>query len=320
MGFFNLFKKKQKVKKNHSFKPSNEFNTIEDKNNLVSRESINTYKGNVYNTTYSKNGIYKCYFNDISSNNAKKNGEVVLFENNKVLFQKYYDRPNDVVISDNGTIAFCCWLDYNDLSGEFYVLDRFGDKLFKKKLKANLGQCQISNDSKIAVFETYGSDNNQSNKIFVINLENGTSNHINKDFEFNKIRIYDKKILLSNHKMSIAYNLNGDLLIDHKKIKEILEKGDINYVIRFFQKRILDEDFLSTYLIPNYDLLLSLANSKSSFRKGQKIELSKIYRKTGEYFEKNDDYNKAIRLFETALILNDKIGLKRKIELLNKKM
>ena len=262
----------------------------------------------------SPNKKYSVYFCDGMYNGSKwKNGNLALILDDKLLFKKEIERPNDCKVNDNGTVACCDWLDSDELIGKFYIFDKFGSELFSRKTKANLGNCELSNDSEIAIFETHNAENNDGDKLFIIDLQaNKIKKKIDRPVSFNKAVIDTKNQRIKlNGPDGFDYEIdfNGKQTNIKEYEKQILEKGSVYDILYYCESKpdevkFNDENYLST-------LKKAINDKDASYSFG----LDSIYRKIGEYHEKKNDIAKTIEYWEKSIELNPKVGVKRKLNL-----
>jgi sugar lactone lactonase YvrE len=122
----------------------------------------------------SPNGGYCVVYADGHYNSDRwENGNIALLKGGTVLFKKKIQRPNDCHVSDDGIVLCCDWENSNALTGRFLIFDSVGKEHFAKKVTANLGACVISSDSKTAIFETFRSETEDSNKFFIVDIKQG---------------------------------------------------------------------------------------------------------------------------------------------------
>jgi len=260
--------------------------------------------------TYSENKKYSVAIEAGYGERAK--GKVLLIKDGGIEFSKSLQVPNDAVVSNDGYIAVCDWLFSDDLNGIFYIFNNKGEELFKKKVKANLGICAISSDSIYALFETYSADNNDSDKIFIINItEQKVVAQFSRQVAFNKavINSSNKTIkFFNNNSVGFETDFNGTQTNIEDYEKTLLENGSIYDKLVFYRgkedKEVLkSEDYLKT-------LLSGLKNDDALYAFGQ----DKLYRQIGECYEAIGNIDKAIEYWILAININPKVGIKKKLD------
>lgn len=262
--------------------------------------------------SYSENKSYCVIKNSGYFQNEKwVNGEIALMKHKELLFKKELERPNDCIVNNNGTVICCDWLNSEELTGKFYVFDKFGMELFSFTTKANLGICQISENSKIALFETANSDNNDGHKVFIVDV---FSKKIIEKFE--KPIYFRKAIFYTNRKEIILKDKdNFDFLIDYKgnQLNEknydnkILENGNVRDIIFHFEDKPEEIKYNHTKYLIFLKKILEINDEENPY--GTDL----IYRNLGEFYEKKGNISKTIECWEKAVEINPKVGIKRRL-------
>lgn len=286
--------------------------TLRSENNEQSIEKITGFYGT---KKYSKNKEYCVQFCDGHEENGKwKNGELALLKNNTLLFKKSLQRPHDCIVTNEGIVICSDWLNTSSLTGKFIVLNSFGEEIFSKKTTANIGSSAISNDSKIAIFETHNSESTDGDKIFIIDIENrGLYKKFDKIVSFKKATIQNEIniIKLQDYRgFIIEIDFNGNQTNKEDFENQVLKKGTIQDKIYLYQDKPESEKFNDVNYLNILNNALNDEDAKYSFG------LDQIYRKLGEYYESNNQIEKAIETWEKAIELNPKVGIKRKLEIL----
>lgn len=266
---------------------------------------------------YSPNKQYCVSYADGHYENDKwKNGDIALIKDKKLLFKKKLQRPNDCFVSNDGIVIACDWLNSDALTGKFLIFNETGEELFSKKTTANLGNCAISGNSQIALFETHNSDTNDGDKIFIVDIAN---KQIIKKFErptsFNSaiIDTENNRIKLKNHKGFVfEIDFEGNQTNAEEYENHILTKGSVYdrlwvYADKPDEMKLKDPKYLEL-------LTKALTDKDASYSFGK----DKIYRMIGEYHEANGDIVKTIENWEKSISVNPKVGIKRKLDVLKK--
>lgn len=250
-------------------------------------------------------------------NNKWKNGDIALIKDNKLLFKKKLQRPNDCLVSNDGVVIVCDWLNSDALTGKFIIFNTTGEELVSKKTTANLGSCAISDNSQIALFETHNSDTNDSDKIFIVDIP---QKQIIQKFErpasFNSaiIDTENKRIKLKDHKGFVfEVDFKGNQTNAEEYENHILTKGSVYDRLWVYADKPNEVKHKDTKYLELLNKSLTDKDASYSFGK------DKIYRMIGEYYEANGDVAKTIENWEKAMQINSKIGLKRKLDSLKKK-
>ncbi len=259
---------------------------------------------------FSDNSEYSVGFEEGESDKGK--GRLLLIKNNEILFQKRLYRPNVGVVSNNGYVAICDYLNWESkLAGVFYIYDNLGNEVFKNQTTANLGKCFISNDSQYSIFETYGSPTDDSNKVFIINVsETRIISKFERPFNFINAIIdsLNKTIkLISNSGFiyEIDFSCNQINIEEYKN--SIIERGDLLEKLRCIEEYESNTLFSNAYYLKF--LLDALKDKDSSYSYGKDRLLLRI----GEYYEFHGDFDSTIDYWEKAIKLNPNVGIKRKL-------
>lgn len=239
------------------------------------------------------------------------NGKIALFKDKELLFKKELERPNDCIVNNNGTVICCDWLNSEELTGKFYVFDKFGKELFSFITKANLGICQISENSKIALFETANSDNNDGHKIFIVDVfSKKIIERFEKPIYFRKAIFYTNRkeiILKDKDNFDFLIDYKGNLLNEKNYDKKILENGNVRDIIFHFEDKPEEIKYNHTEYLNFLNKILKLNDKENPY--GTDL----IYRNLGEFYEKKGNISKTIECWEKALEINPKVGIKRRL-------
>ncbi|WP_295801175.1 hypothetical protein [Mucilaginibacter sp.] len=251
-------------------------------------------------------------------NGKNKKGQLALLNDKQLLFRVSLQRPNDAHVSNNGIVICCDWLNSEALTGKFLVFNNSGEVIFSKKTTANLGNCALSENGLFALFETYGSDTGHSNQIFIMDIaQRAILAQFERPYAFNTATIIEqqKQIILKNHKgFTFEIDFEGQQLKRGNYEKQILAKGSIYDKMILYEDKSEDEKFADAQYL---QLLEKAVNDKDA---SYSFGVDKIYRKIGEYYEANNQFDKTIEFWEKAFALNPKIGISRKLENLKKKV
>ena len=281
--------------------------------------SVQNISGFYGSTEYSSNREYCVMYADGYFNNEKwKNGEIALLRGSTLLFKKKLQRPNSCHVSNDGIVICCDWLDSEALTGEFLVFDNTGEQIFTKKTTANLGACVISSDSKIAIFETFRSDTADSNQLFLTDIEKKTIfNKFSRPHSFNSAEIDTVSHLIKlkdHHGFVFEIDYEGHQTNRVAYENQVLREGSVYDKLWIYESKANDiKNKDENYL---YLLIQALDDENASYGFGKDM----LYRKIGEYYEAAGDISKTIENWEKALVINLKVGIKRKFDVLKKRI
>jgi tetratricopeptide (TPR) repeat protein len=260
------------------------------------------------NKSHSPNYKFAVAFQD--SYEEGKKGDVYLLQGTDVLFQKKIDRPNDCVVSNDGIVGVCDWMHTDELAGQFFLFNIDGKQIIKVKTSANLGNCAISEDSKYAIFETYHSDTEDSDMIFIIDIvQKKVVGEFEREIEFKKAKINSSEKSIDvkiNSNLTYQVNFDGEWINKEKFEQDLNEKGSktdkVNYLEILYKDREAELCSNDIYL----DALQSNINNQN-FKDGQ------ILKRIGEVYENRKDIPNAIKYFQQALDKNPRVGIKTKL-------
>ncbi|UMB61153.1 hypothetical protein MHL31_02860 [Lutibacter sp. A80] len=264
---------------------------------------------------YSPNENFCVYYSDGHYEKSNwKLGNLALFENEELIFKKQIERPNNCKVNNNGTIICCDWLNSETFEGNFISFDKIGNEIYSKKTKANLGLCSISENSDFSIFETYSSDNEDSNKIFLVNISTKETRKFDRPISFTSSYINLEKetiILTDRNNCKMEINFNGQEINSNYKT-QLKEKNLLNELLLYYEKipdktKFKDSDYLN-----------ALTQAVEGVHKTYSFGFDKIYRKIGEFHEERNEIQKTIFYWEKAIKLNSKVGIKRKLEIYKK--
>ena len=282
-------------------------------------EYVESFSGFHGTTEHSPNKEYSVTYADGYLNNKKWiNGEIALMQGSALLFKKKLQRPNSCHVSNDGIIICCDWLNEEDEipSGMVMIFNNTGERIFTKKMTANLGECAISANSKIATFETFGSKTQDSNQIFVVDLEKTTIfKKFPTPYPFNSAEIdtENERIKLKDYRgfvFEIDYEGNQTNRIAYEN--QVLCEGSV------FDKLLIYKDKSNDIKFRDENYLHLLIQALETKAPPSSFERDVIYRKIGEYYEASGDTIKTIENWEKALTINPSVGIKRKFDSLKK--
>ncbi|HUT97559.1 MAG TPA: hypothetical protein VM054_00615 [bacterium] len=236
------------------------------------------------------------------------NGRILLAHNGKILFIKEIERPNDANVSNNGIVIVHDWLfGYTKREGVVYILDSGGNIIIEFKTACNLLESYISSDGKYALSITAGGDSYDTSKAILFNVDmrkvewmKPTISYIADDLCKDKVRLYSRR---------------GSVTVCIDKIEVInVFKWELDFPV-LYNPWVLKKFFKNEKVTPTLEsvgifeekLLQNIKYVKVD-EKGTAI----FYKLLGDCFEYLNA-EKAIQYYEKAVSLNNKIGVKKKI-------
>jgi hypothetical protein len=231
-------------------------------------------------------------------------------------------RPNNGSVADNGSFSLEDWHFGNTLSGTFSVFDNTGTTIVTKELTANILDSGISRNGKLAYCATANSKTEHSYKIFLFDLETGEELFCVtpqtggvESYEFDE----DKKLLIADVKGvgKFRYDRDGNFVDAGNLDKANLGSSDYSRVIRAAEE-ILDEPGLSAARAREaLDAVIRARSLGADANPAWRPNALKVQGLAHELLEEPHD---AIKVYEEAIVLNPKIGVKRRLDALKKKV
>jgi len=242
---------------------------------------------------------------------------------NTVALQGRVERPNSGNVADNGNFSIEDWHFGGELSGTFYVFSSAGRKLIGKKFQANLYNSAISDSGRFAVCQTCnaptGEDGNRYTafdvegnvELFSIHPPTGWADRYTFVEDIPQFGVIVNKI------GTFYYDIQGHFIDPEKFVTARL------YCDRYDIVLLAAEDIIKS---PNLNDELANEALEASIRalslgaekdQGWKAVALKIQGLAHEHLRNNEA---AIVAFDAALLINPKIGVKRRADSLRKKL
>jgi len=245
-------------------------------------------------------------------------GDYLLVHDGEIIAEGRMERPNDGRVSNSGRFALSDWRFGAALRSTFYVFDSLGKILVSKEFKANALHSDISPDGQFAVFVTARSDNEDSNKMSLFDVEAATllwskwpQSGIPDRYQFDAARA--RLWLVYEGKGSYSFSMTDGTFLDLDR----WEDERIDWAHPFELSRIGQER-------------LEAAGSGLDVEKGAEIafilkkaiaagvdenafEHSRTLKTLGDLWERLGDEREALKCFEEAQSIYPKIGVKRRI-------
>jgi tetratricopeptide (TPR) repeat protein len=279
----------------------------------------------------SSNGIFLLAWRDrhyqVDENNytSKVGGDYYLFENENLIVEGHLSRPNDGKISDNGTFILNDWDEAIAQCGTFLSFDKAGNLILARKFKANLLNNGLDDSGKYAVCQTCNAEfDNDSGRLVVFSLEDASeiSNSIPESgwansYEFEIQQSIVKLVYSTQSAFSygvFAYGFDGAFVDREIWCDAQLKRGMIVVARQMYEKNKCALDLeLSDRLLNSIQIALNSNNTDALSR-------SIALRLRGEIFESLGQIENALSAFKEAILLNSRIGLKRKILQIQKQL
>lgn len=252
-------------------------------------------------------------------------GRYVLFNasQNEIAFQGKLERPNSGSVADNGYFSIEDWHFGSNLSGTFYVFSTTGKQLIKKRLEANILNSGISNSGRFAICQTANSPASEDgNRLIAFDVEKNIQLffiHPTTGWADNYKFIEDTShfAVVIDRIGTFRYDMQGNF-IDAAKYDTARLHCDQFEVVLLAAEEILKEPELSNQRA-QAALEAGIRACSLSADKDQswKAVALKVQGLAHEFLNNSED---ALLAFDEALKLNPKIGVKRKADVLRKKL
>ncbi|MDO8434130.1 MAG: tetratricopeptide repeat protein [Candidatus Binatus sp.] len=285
----------------------------------------------------SANGRYTIAWRDsdpagyVGGHRDKGEGDYVLLDGESVLAHGRMQRPNDGKVADNGRFVINDWLFGDGLKGIFYAFELNGSAILSKRFRANLDKSGISLDGSLAVCQTLYSDNEDANLLTLFDLsqklviaqwrpQSGAASGYEFEAPTRKLfLVYGGRAYQDYADPKWAYSFDGEFLDRDRWLADKLKWGDFSTLI------MTVEDLLkvsgASIDPPRCRMLLKsveLAIQKGA--DGYPDWHAHALKLSGILHEQLGELPEAIALYGRALALNPKIGVKRRLVALTKKV
>lgn len=250
-------------------------------------------------------------------------GEYVLADliGDVVSAQGQIQRPNNGSVADNGSFCLEDWHFGSSLSGTFSVFDRAGNPILKKELTANIFGSGISKNGKLAYCATANSKTEHGYKVMLFDLERGEQLFcVTPGTQGLETYIFDeeRKLLIADVKGigKFRYDSSGNFVDANNLDQANLDSFDYSRIIRAAEK-ILGEPHLSNERAA--ETLEAVIRAKSLGADSNTAWKPNALKVQGLAHEILGQTHEAIEVYEEAITLNPKIGVKRRLDALKKK-
>jgi len=247
----------------------------------------------------------------------------------KQISEKYEHRlrNEENFISDNNS-HIACFIDGTEqFTGLFFVTDEKFNPYRCFKTNAYIDWCTISDTGKYAAVKTFSNPNHNadSNVLIILDLEN--SKEIGRpavetllDTAGELCIDENKKILCMDFEVTmLQYTFDGKL-IDKSQLKRYYELPHISpYAIDERVNNLIDDvDNGECLWIDAKEEIYSLLERLRASLEMSHYQLSLTYKRLGARLAKNGEAAEAMTAYETGLMLNPKLAVKRALEKLRK--
>lgn len=246
-------------------------------------------------------------------------GRYYLLDGKKIISTGSIARPNDGKVADNGTFVFNDWGLGEGLQGTFLAFDKAGVKLYGRRFKANLFNNGLSPTGEVAVCQTcnsYDSDDGSILTIFDLDTRVEIAHWIPLSGWADYYSFGQSGVIQLGYARfgAFAYSWSGDF-IDKERWQEVrLESGSYGEVMMLIEQLLKASPSSHDLerLVRSIDRIEPTIPTLETKSRAQAKKLR------GLCLEAQSDLENALRLYEDALNLDPKIGLKRRIAQLHK--
>lgn len=252
------------------------------------------------------------------------NGKYVLCFESIVAAHGELERPNSPSVANNGSFSIEDWKFGGNLDGRFYVFDKSGKELISRDFQANIISSSISENGQLAICQTAGAyDGDDGNKLtgfdvtqrlelFSISPEGGRAKNYTFDEKTKRFGVILKDI------GTFFYSTEG-ALEDPEGLRSARLNSNDSTIALAEAEIVLKEAQPSS---KSLELALSkctsaLEDSNVTSYPGFKARALKLKGLLHEQLGHDED---ALSSFASALEIDPKVGVKRRIAALEKKL
>jgi len=276
----------------------------------------------------SPNGRYTVAWRDSNDEGTRGgarsegSGRYLLLAGEAIAAEGRMERPNDGKVADNGTFILNDWQFFtNETRGTFCAFRANGAEILRRTFKANLFNNGLSSDGRYACCQTCNSsDESDSSVLTIFDLEKGAEvaswrpeSGWAEGYSFSDD---GQHILLSYlHRPPLRYTLKGDFLDRNCWIDWALDQGDLHMIHQLIKEtNPKPQGTFARRLIESADKALSAARTDDRGTRAWALKLK------GTCLDGLEEYSAALLCYEEGLALNPKLGVKRRVEQLRKKL
>lgn len=241
-------------------------------------------------------------------------GRFLLYEGPELRAEGVLDRPHDGKVADNGRFILNDWGKSGELAGTFHAFEPDGTAILSRAFAANLSNNGLAPDGSKAVCQTCNAPNSPDSSILtVFDLEKAREIYA-WDPRSGWASSYSfpaggEEIALSyTHGGTYRYALDGTFLEEARWTSDQLREGVI-YVAK---------DLLAAHgaALPAELAADMVAGFEARLAGGglEGCDRAQVLKLFGQCRETQGDAAEALRLYENALALDPKVGLKRRVE------
>lgn len=243
-------------------------------------------------------------------------GRWLLLRDDQLVAEGRLERPQEGVVSNDGTVLFSDWLFGNDLAGVLAAFSKQGTQLLAKSFSANLADHALSMDGAYAVCQTLNSPgSDDSCKIVLIDVQAGEEL---ARWEPEPVPILGYEIetgaglvhVIAEDGDRASYSFSGSMVNSGEWRAARLRRGDLNAI------KAAIEDAGSN---PHPAVVTEILESVKIASKGNTDWLAaRALRAQGEFLENLGQSAEALESYDHALRLDPQVGVSRRAEKLRR--
>jgi hypothetical protein len=274
----------------------------------------------------SPSGRYRIAWNGghgTETGKTRRSGQYLLLDGQAVVAEGKMTRPMHGAVANNGTFILADAKQNADLSGALCAFDIHGKRIMLRNFKANIFNCGISGDGRLAACQTCNSpDENDSSILAIFDLTEGRElaawipeSGWPADYTF---PADGKTIGLGYRGLgTFYYSLTGDFPDRIGWQDACLAKGDYGTAIMMAEGLIKQAGRTMPQEL-SAKIIASIGRVAPQLVTADKQWQALALKAKGACLEAAGQPRDALSCYEKALALNPKIGVKRRAELLRK--
>lgn len=316
MAFFDLFRRKPDPTPSSNIEPAQ---TPAIKAELVTHGSIIELPGAGTFAAFSRSPSGEW----IVAWNASSEGEYVLYNasKNEVAASGQMKRPDQGCVADDGVFSIVEQGDMNALSGDFHLFSSTGAPVLTRSVTAIIYNSALSQNGKLAVFQTTNSQTSDGFRLFGFDAESGVElfsvtppTGLASGYEFNEI---ERLFLVNTHTTgTFRYDCSGAFLDAEAYQKARFYSDNFAESIMAAQDSLKGGGVAPEFAREVIGVMNQALKNMEGEWNGNWDAIA--HRVIGECHEILEDLPAALSAYKTAITLDPKIGVKRKITQLEK--
>lgn len=252
-------------------------------------------------------------------------GDYLLVHDGSVIVEGRMERPNDGQVADTGTFILSDWRFGDQLQSTFYAFDRQGRTLISHEFGANALNSGISLDGRFANYMTAGGDHPDSNKLALFDLETKELLWSRRPesgrpdrYEFEPSEALLR--LIYEGKGRYAYSMSDGDFLDHERWETERVEWAHPYELPRIGRDRLKAAGDALDLQTGAEIAFILKKAISTGIEQSPSEHAKVLKALGELWGMLGDDREALTYYEQADTTYPKVGVKRRIMSVKKRL